>query len=115
MKMSLRIVKDLPTQHALVEGILFEKRLAKKSYPAPPDMGDPPDVIRDWAEKIITSWGLTPKETEVCHLILKGFSTKELAEVTGNTEKTLKHHIASIFGKAHVTSRAELFAEIFRL
>jgi len=58
---------------------------------------------------------LQAKEREVCDLVLKGLTTLEIAGVTGNTDKTLKLHIARIFRKAHVTSRAELFAELLRL
>jgi DNA-binding CsgD family transcriptional regulator len=87
----------------------------KPTYPPPPDVGEPPDVIREWAEKVIASWGLTPKQSEVCHYMLQGFSTCEIAGFTGNSDKTLKHHIATIFKKAHVSTRAELFAEIIRL
>jgi len=64
---------------------------------------------------VIASWDLTRKQREVCDLLLKGLATKEICSVTGNTEKTMKHHINSIFRKAHVSSRSELFAEICRL
>ncbi len=87
----------------------------KITYPEPPDLGDPPTVVREWCEKVIASWKLTPKETEVCHLILQGYLTKEMAGLLGNTDKTLKHHIATIYKKAHVDSRAALFAELIRL
>jgi len=102
---------DHDTPHVTSQ-IVNGKRI---TYPPPDDVGNPPDVVREWAEKVIASWHLTPKESEVCHYVLQGFSTAEIAAYTGNTDKTLKHHIATIFKKAHVASRAELFAEIIRL
>ena len=84
------------------------------SYPEPIDVGMPPEEIRMWTDRVVATWNLTPKETEVCEAMLKGLTTKEIADLLGNTEKTLKHHIASIFKKAHVGSRGEMFAEILR-
>lgn len=56
---------------------------------------------------------LTPKQREVTRLLLKGLATTEISPVTGNTTKTLKHHISAIFQKFGVGSRAELFHTIF--
>ncbi len=86
-----------------------------KTYPPPPDLGDPPDAVAQWAKHVVDSWNLTPKERTVCDLILKGLHTEEIASVLGNGDKTVKHHIAVIFKKAGVGSRAELFSEILRL
>jgi DNA-binding NarL/FixJ family response regulator len=84
------------------------------TYPEPADVGNPPQELRTWTDRVIASWNLTPKEHVVCEFMLKGLTTLEIATALGNTDKTLKHHIAAIFGKAHVSSRAELFAEIIR-
>lgn len=89
-------------------------RTAKRIYPEPPDVGIPPDEVHAWTERVIASWSLTPREREVCEALLKGLTTREMTAMIGSTEKTLKHHIATIFGKAHVSSRSELFSEILR-
>ena len=91
------------------------RKARRKDYPMPPIIGDPPDAIREWAEKVIASWDLTTREREVADLVLQGFSTPEIAEMTGITDKTLKNHINTIFKKAHVGSRAELFSTILWL
>lgn len=83
-------------------------------YPEPVDVGAPPEEVRAWTDRVLASWNLTKKEHDVCELILKGLSTVEIASALGNTDKTLKHHIATIFRKAHVHTRAELFAEILQ-
>lgn len=72
-----------------------------------------PKGLGHFVERALDRAELTAKERDVARLLLKGLSTKEMAGVTGNTEKTLKHHIASIFHKFGVASRAELFHCIF--
>jgi DNA-binding NarL/FixJ family response regulator len=74
---------------------------------------DEPRGLGHFVERALDRAELTAKERDVARLLLKGLSTKEMAGVTGNTEKTLKHHIASIFHKFDVASRAELFHCIF--
>lgn len=74
---------------------------------------DEPKGLSHFVERALERAELTAKERDVARLLLKGLSTKEMAGVTGNTEKTLKHHIASIFHKFDVASRAELFHCIF--
>jgi len=74
---------------------------------------DEPRGLQHFVERALERAELTAKERDVARLLLKGLSTKEMAGVTGNTEKTLKHHIASIFHKFDVASRAELFHCIF--
>jgi DNA-binding NarL/FixJ family response regulator len=64
-------------------------------------------------EQVLSNRGLTTKETEIFRLVLKGLSTSSIARISGNTDKTIKHHIASIFQKFGASSRAELFAEVF--
>lgn len=59
--------------------------------------------------------GLTPRERDVCTLLLKGFATKDMLTILGNTEKTIKGRIATIFNKFDVHSRAELFNAVFPL
>ena len=56
---------------------------------------------------------LTFKEIEVAHLLLKGLSTADMARIAGNSDKTLKQHISTIYKKCGVSSRAEFFYFIF--
>jgi DNA-binding NarL/FixJ family response regulator len=56
---------------------------------------------------------LTLKEVEVAHLLLKGLSTADMAHIAGNSDKTLKQHISTIYEKCGVSSRAEFFFFIF--
>jgi DNA-binding NarL/FixJ family response regulator len=64
-------------------------------------------------EHFMDGFHLTPKEKEITRLILKGLSNREVAEISGNTEKTIKFHLTTIFQKCGVSSRTELFNAIF--
>lgn len=64
-------------------------------------------------ERFLDQHHLTQKEKDIVRLILKGLSNKEIAEVSGNTEKTIKFHLTTIFQKCGVESRTELFNAVF--
>lgn len=108
---------DLPrVKEALNHGAtyLLEKPFrAEELSRALGSVWDEPKGLGHFVERALERAELTAKERDVARLLLKGLSTKEMAGVTGNTEKTLKHHIASIFHKFDVASRAELFHCIF--
>lgn len=52
-------------------------------------------------------FGLSRRETEVMALVADGLNNRQIAENFFLSEKTVKNHINRIFGKMHVTSRAE--------
>jgi DNA-binding CsgD family transcriptional regulator len=56
------------------------------------------------------AWGLTPVESEVALLLLKGHSHKEIAFMTGRGEKTVRQHAVSVYQKSALRGRAELAA-----
>lgn len=55
-------------------------------------------------------WDLTQAEREVALLLLKGFSHKHIAAVTGRSERTARQHAAAVYRKAGLAGRAELAA-----
>jgi DNA-binding CsgD family transcriptional regulator len=57
-----------------------------------------------------TSWGLSPAESEVCLLLLKGLSFKEIATARGAGERTVRQQANAAYKKAGLTGRAELSA-----
>lgn len=75
--------------------------------------GEPDSGFAQRLANAIDLAGLTAKEAACCRLLMKGLATSEIAGITGNSEKTLKHHIASIFSKFKVESRAQLFRAVF--
>jgi len=58
-------------------------------------------------------WELTPTETDVAFLLLKGLPFKEIAIARGSSEKTIRHHALKIYQKSGLQGRNELFAFFF--
>jgi len=54
----------------------------------------------------------TAREREVCHTVLEGCRTSEVARRLGLSTHTVKHHLSRIYSKAEVSGRAELI-ELF--
>jgi DNA-binding CsgD family transcriptional regulator len=55
-------------------------------------------------------WGLTPAESEVALLLLKGFGHKEIAALLGRSERTVRQHAVAVYRKSGLAGRAELSA-----
>lgn len=65
-----------------------------------------PKIASKLAERMNRST-LTEREMEVLHLIVKGKSNKEIANVLKITEDTVKYHVKSILGKLGVSDRTQ--------
>jgi DNA-binding NarL/FixJ family response regulator len=50
---------------------------------------------------------LTPRQHEVLELLVQGKSNRDIAEVMGLSENTVKVHLAAIFRALGVSSRTE--------
>lgn len=61
-------------------------------------------------EKQFSQWGLTKSEKEIALMLIKGYSTKEVAAFRKTTEKTVRVQTSSIYKKASVSNRNELAA-----
>lgn len=57
-----------------------------------------------------TNWHLTPTEREVALMLLKGYGHKEIAALTGRSERTVRQHAGVVYDKAGISGRAELAA-----
>lgn len=55
-------------------------------------------------------WKLTPTESEIAMLLIKGLSMKEIAELRGVKEKTVRLQATSIYAKSGYAGRHELVA-----
>jgi len=51
---------------------------------------------------------LTPRETEICLLVFKGFTDQEIASALGISFHTVRTHLKHAFAKLDATSRSEL-------
>lgn len=70
-------------------------------------------ILRGLGEAVaaqLDRWALTPAEQEVALLLIKGLSHKEVAQVRGTSERTVRQQALAIYKKAGVSGRAELSA-----
>lgn len=55
-------------------------------------------------------WKLTPAEREIAVLLLQGHGHKQIAGITGRSERTVRQHAVAVYRKAGIGGRAELAA-----
>jgi len=60
----------------------------------------------------LDSWlalkGVTRQEQRVVHLVERGLTNREIADVLGVSRHTIRNQLASVFTKLQVSRRAEL-------
>jgi len=66
------------------------------------------DVVRS----ALASYALTPRETEVATLVLRGYSNRRTADQLMLTEYTVEDHLKRIFAKVGVRTRTALASKI---
>ncbi len=57
---------------------------------------------------------LSPQEKKIPPLVAEGKTNKEIAEILGLSDKTIKNYLSNIFVKLHVTRRSQLAAMVAR-
>jgi DNA-binding CsgD family transcriptional regulator len=65
------------------------------------------------ASLIVEAYGLSKREREVTRLVLRGISTREMADDLHVSAHTVQGHLKAIFAKVGVSSRRELVAQLF--
>ncbi|MFJ6671587.1 LuxR C-terminal-related transcriptional regulator [Actinosynnema sp. NPDC091369] len=61
---------------------------------------------------LLAAYGLTAREREVCHEVIAGRSTSDIAARLAISANTVQDHLKSVFGKVDVRSRGELVAKL---
>ena len=72
-----------------------------------------PATPQEVAPLVAMAYGLSPRETELTMLCIRGLSTKEIAETMFVSPYTVQDHLKSIFRKTGVNSRGELVGQVF--
>lgn len=70
-------------------------------------------LLRGLGEEIsrqFEEWSLTPAESEIALLLLKGFGHKEIAALLDRSERTVRQHAVATYRKSGLSGRAELSA-----
>ncbi len=73
----------------------------------------PQEIARKLADRTATA-ELSPRETEVLHLLIKGLTNPEIATALEISFGTAKAHIRAILAKLQVADRTEAAAEAYR-
>jgi DNA-binding CsgD family transcriptional regulator len=61
---------------------------------------------------LLAAYGLTAREREVCHEVIAGRPTSDIAARLTISAHTVQDHLKSVFGKVDVRSRGELVAKL---
>jgi DNA-binding CsgD family transcriptional regulator len=91
----------------------LDARLATSHREAERWRAEARDLIRGLGEAIdrqLEAWSLSPAEKEIALLLLKGLSHKEVAELRGVSEATVRQQARSIYRKAGLEGRHDLAA-----
>lgn len=84
--------------------------LARNPPPVPPVGSESPGPAG------VAAWNLTPRESEVLAIILRGKANKVIAAELGiHNEDTVRKHVSSILRKASVRTRTQLVLKWFEL
>lgn len=67
----------------------------------------------DLAAAITQAHGLTPREAQVAGAVMRGYTTRQIANSLGMAEYTVQDHLKAVFSKVGVVSRGELTFELF--
>lgn len=66
--------------------------------------------LQEVIEEYFKQWQLTPSEQEVAMMLFKGYSSQEIADARNTKIGTVKNQSSSIYQKAEVKNRNELFS-----
>ena len=58
---------------------------------------------------------MTMREIEIAHLIVKGMTNPQIAEVLNISVRTVQNHLRAIYDKVHVHNRTALAATLLSL
>jgi DNA-binding CsgD family transcriptional regulator len=62
---------------------------------------------------IVHAYGLSPREREICRLVLQGLCTAAISEQLHISANTVQDHLEGIFEKTDINSRRELAGRLF--
>jgi DNA-binding CsgD family transcriptional regulator len=91
--------RELSDLHAEVDAI----RESVQSQPE--EVTEAKGRLAEVVSKQFQVWSLTKSEYEIGFMLLKGFSLKEISQLRGTAEKTIRQQASAIYKKAGLTGR----------
>lgn len=91
-----------------IKTVLAEKQAERDAW-----RGRTEKTLRGLGEAIdaqMSEWGLTPAEKHTALMLLKGYSHKEIAQLSKRSERTVRQHSVAVYRKSGLAGRAELSA-----
>lgn len=67
-------------------------------------------AFSELVDRHFQDWGLSPSESQVALLTLKGFDTPEIAELRGTAQGTVRVQLGKIYAKSGTSGRGQLVA-----
>ncbi len=58
---------------------------------------------------------LTPREKEIFSFLMENYTTKDISEKLGISEKTVRNHISNVMQKLGVNGRVSAVVELIKL
>lgn len=97
---------------ALVIGIVFgateTRRAVERAGRAEAALSAASGAFHDLMRSYFERWALTPAESEVATLAIKGFDVAEIAELRGAAASTVRVQLTRVYAKAGVANRGQL-------
>mgnify|MGYP006274547557 CR=1 FL=1 len=112
--LGLHVVFEAAVSAALVAGVAFGaaalKRVVERGRREREALDAARGALAEVLKRRFERWGLTPAESDVALLALKGFDTAEIAGLRDTAPGTVRAQLARIYAKAGVSQRAQLLA-----
>lgn len=96
------------------EGWLLRARFVNGEARADPDLLVLEYEPNQLTEAALRRLGLSPRESEIVGLLAEGATNAEIAARLHLSERTVKRHLANVFGKLGVQSRAGVVGRVLR-
>ena len=68
------------------------------------------DEFLSYIDEQFNTWTFTRSEKEIALLLIKGLSMKEIADIRGSNENTVRQQSSQIYKKSRLSGRMELSA-----
>ena len=76
------------------------------------DSADQSERVESLSDPLVLKLGLTPRQSEVIQLLMKGYGTRTIAQSMGCSEATVRKHLENLYRRLGVQNRTAAIAHI---